>query len=243
VKRILTALYGLFAYAVALVGQVWFILYLTRWEALPRTIYDAQTLPTFEAAAVDAALVLLFGLQHSGMARKRFKRFVLRFMPEAAERSTYVLLSGIVFVVICLAWQPVDGTVWNVEDPLWRSLLWAGYVSGWLFSLAATFVIDHFELFGLRQAWLYLKNETMPPVGFQERLFYRFVRHPVQTGVLLALWITPEMTAGHLLLSVLFTVYILVGIYFEEKDLAEAFGTVYKNYRERVGMLFPRRRR
>ena len=235
--------YGIVAYAVALAGQVWFILYLTQWEALPRTIYDAQTLSTPYAVIIDTALVILFGLQHSVMARSWFKRYVTHLLPEAAERSTYVLLSGAVFILICLYWQPIDGEVWDVENEVMRTLLWSGYVLGWVFSLVATFVINHFELFGLQQVWLQLKQTKPSEIAFQEKLFYKFIRHPIQFGVLLALWITPVMNYGHLLLSVLFTAYIFIGLYFEEKDLVKELGEVYADYRKRVGMMIPRRRR
>jgi len=241
--KTVVVIFGIFAYLVALVGQVGFILYLIPWDALPRTVYDVQHVPTISAVAIDIALATLFALQHSGMARRRFKALLLRVVPEAAERSVYVLLSGVVFILICAFWQPVDGIVWEVGDETLRTLLWAGYAAGWLFSLAATFVIDHFELFGLRQVYLQWKERPTPPAAFQEKLFYRFVRHPIQTGVLLALWSTPVMNTGHLVLSLLLTFYIFLGLYFEERDLVREFGAVYDDYRKRVGMLLPRKRR
>ncbi len=236
-------LYGLFSYVTALVGQTAFILYLTQYEAMPRTVFMPQSGTLWFAVAVNIALVLLWAIQHSVMARGWFKRKITRLLPEVIERSTYVLLSGIVLISIVLFWQPIDGIVWDVENRLLRTLLWGGFVFGWVFSVVASFVINHFELFGLQQVYLYLRDRSMPVEAFSEKLFYRFIRHPIQLGVLMGLWITPVMNYGHLMLSVLMTIYIFIGLYFEEKDLVTQIGKTYVEYKQKVGMMFPRARR
>jgi protein-S-isoprenylcysteine O-methyltransferase Ste14 len=242
IRKTLILLYGIFAYLVALYGQIWFIFYIGDWDFMQHTINDPQRMPTLAAIAVDAALVLLFGLQHSVMARRWFKVHLTRYLPRSAERSTYVLLSGIVFIMICLWWQPIDGYLWRVESgPGWY-ILTAGYLFGWLFSVVATFVINHFELFGLQQVWLQLLDKPEPQNTFSEKRFYRFVRHPIQLGVLIGIWFTPMMTYGHLLLSVLFTLYIMIGLKYEERDLEKELGGAYRAYMQRVGFLFPRRK-
>lgn len=241
--KVAVLFYGIFAYIVALIGQIWFIIYLTQWDVILYSIYSPQSMGLWSAVAVNVGLVTLFGLQHSGMARKWFKTHLTAYIPTSMERSTYVLLSGLVFVLICLFWQPVDGMVWDVRNEAMRIVLWAGFLGGWVFSLVATFVINHFELFGLQQVYLNLLSKTAPQVTFQEKFFYRFVRHPIQLGVLLGLWITPTMTWGHLLLSLLFSLYIFIGLYLEEKDLVEELGEAYINYKKRVNMMWPKRRR
>ncbi len=241
--RRLFFLYGITAYLIALVAQTWFICYLTPLACLGKSIDAPQTLSTTQAVLIDIALVLLWGVQHSAMARQGFKQHLTHYLPEAIERSTYVLLSGLVLFAIVLWWQPIDGKVWELHTPWLRTLLWALFLFGWLFSVAASFVINHFELFGLQQVYYHLKQKAMPEIGFQEKLFYRFVRHPIQLGILIGLWATPTMSYGHLLLALLMTLYILVGITLEERDLSALFGESYEVYRRRVGMLLPWRKR
>jgi len=236
-------IYGVLSYLFALGAQIWFILYLGEWEFMPHTIYDPQQVSTITALIIDVLLVGLFGLQHTGMARKWFKCYIVRLIPASAERSTYVLLSGIVMAAVVYFWQPIDGIVWRVESEPWHTLLIVGYLFGWVFSVVASFVINHFELFGLQQVWLQLKNRPEPEEGFQEKLFYRFVRHPIQLGVLIGIWLTPTMSYGHLLFTLLFTLYIFIGLYFEERDMLAYFGDVYADYRRRVGMMFPKCKR
>jgi len=239
-QKILFFIYGLFSYAVALVWQIAFILYLTQYEVMPRTIFMPQSSTLLFAMFVNVALVVLWGLQHSVMARGWFKTKITRFIPDAIERSTYVFLSGVVLILIVLFWQPIDGIVWDVGNAFFRTLLWIGFIFGWLFSVVATFVINHFELFGLQQVYLHLRDKVTPTQDFTEKFFYKFIRHPIQLGVLMGLWITPVMNYGHLMLSVLMTMYIFIGLYFEEKDLVAQIGEAYVEYRQRVGMMFPR---
>ena len=237
-KKTAILFYGIFAYIVALIGQVWFILYLGDWEFMPETIYAPQQLSFVLATAINLALVLLFGLQHSVMARSFFKNYLTRFIPEPAERSTYVLFSGIALILVAYFWQPIDGYVWKTEGML-AMVLTTISLLGWTFSVIATFIINHFELFGLQQVYLNYLGKERPEIDFQERLFYTFVRHPIQLGVLVGIWFTPLMSYGHLMFSVFFTVYIFIGLWYEEKDLVAELGDVYEAYRSRVAKIIP----
>ena len=231
-------LYGIVAYVVALIGQVWFILYLEDWAFIPETIYAPQQLSFALATVVNVALVLLFGLQHSVMARSFFKRHLTKFIPQSAERSTYVFFSGIALILVAYFWQPIDGYVWRTEGTL-ATVLTLISLLGWTFSVIATFIINHFELFGLQQVYFnYIEKET-PTIDFQERLFYTFVRHPIQLGVLVGIWFTPFMNYGHLMFSLFFTLYIFIGLYYEEKDLIVELGETYEAYRNRVAKIIP----
>jgi len=238
-KNILIFLFGVFSYLVALVGQIWFILYLSNLDTVGNTIYAPQHTSLYNAILINTFLVLLFGLQHSVMARGWFKKRVNAVIPQSAERSMYVLLSGVVFILICIYWQPIDGTLWHIKNDIIKYILWGGFLFGWIFSVVATFVINHFELFGLQQVYHNLRNIETKEIEFKEKFFYKFVRHPIQLGVLIGLWITPMMTYGHLLLSILFTLYIFIGLYYEEKDLVKELGDVYAAYKQRVGMMIP----
>jgi len=237
-SKILVFIYGIVAYVVALIGQVWFILYLGEWEFMAETINSPQTLSLGLALLVNIALVLLFALQHTGMARNFFKERLLKIIPEASERSTYVLLSGVVLILVALYWQTIDGYVWKTEGML-SSFLTTLSLLGWGFSVVATFIINHFELFGLQQVYLNLRDQPTPKIDFQERLFYTFVRHPIQLGVLIGIWVTPTMSYGHLVFSLLFSLYIFIGLWFEERDLLAELGEHYETYRQRVGMIVP----
>jgi len=232
-------LYSIFAYIVGLIGQIWFILYLGDWEFITN-IHRHQNSLTIYAILVDTLLVLVFALQHSVMARNWFKSKINKIIPSASERATYVLLSGIVLILIVLYWQPIDGNIWAVQDTFLWWVLTGLMIFGWLFSVVATFVINHFELFGLQQGYYHLKNRKTPDISFQENFLYKFIRHPIQFGVLIGIWFTPIMTFGHLLLSFLFTVYIFVGLYYEEKDLVKELGEAYIDYKNRIGMIIPK---
>jgi len=238
--KVIIFIYGVLSYIVGLIGQTWFILYLTKWNIISKNIYSHQETTLIYAILINIFLVLLFGIQHSIMARQWFKKYIYKLMPEAMERSTYVFLSGIIFILICLYWQPIDGIIWEIDNSYLVVFLWFGFIFGWIFSVVATFVINHFELFGLQQVYLNLKNKQPKDTNFQEKLFYKFIRHPIQLGILLGLWITPVMNYGHFILSSLFTIYIFIGLYFEEKDLIKELGDVYINYKSRVGLILPK---
>jgi methanethiol S-methyltransferase len=237
-KRTLILAYGVlsyivffatFVYAIGFVGDLW----------VPKTIDGVPQVPLTTALLINAGLLGLFAVQHSVMARPAFKRKLVRFIPAPMERSTYVLASSLALIALFVFWEPMGGVVWHVDDPLGRALLYAGFAFGWATVLVTTFLITHFDLFGLRQAWLGFTNQPYKPLGFVTPGPYKLIRHPLYVGWLFAFWCTPNMTATHLLFAVATTAYILIAIRFEERDLARALPQ-YDTYRARVPMLVPR---
>lgn len=207
---------------------------------LPKTIDTGAASPIVEAVIVNLLLIASFGLQHSVMARPAFKRWWTRVVPEPIERSTYVLAATLVLALMMWQWRPIAAPiVWDIEQKAGVLALDALFWVGWGVLLLATFLINHFELFGLRQAYARLRGRTIPAQAFRTPLLYRHVRHPIYLGFMISFWATPRMTAGHLLFAVGMTLYILVGIHFEERDLVAHFGDRYRRYREQVGMLLP----
>lgn len=206
---------------------------------VPKTIDSRATMPLGQALMADAALLAAFAVQHSVMARRSFKRLLTRLVPEAAERSTYVLASSLALIAMFTYWQPLEGTVWATSDPVLSGMLYAGFATGWLIVLVSTFMINHFDLFGLRQVWLYLKGQPYTHLPFKTPMFYRYVRHPLYFGWLLAFWMTPVMTAAHLFFAVMTTGYILIAIQLEECDLITIHGETYRQYRQQVPMILP----
>ena len=238
IGRAAALLYGLasylifsasFAYTPAFVGNF----------LVPKTIDVGPDSGRAQAVLIDAILLGLFAIQHSVMARPAFKRWWTRIIPTSCERSTYVLISSLLLILIFWQWRPIATTIWHVDG--WpAAMLTAVFWMGWLIALASTFQIDHFELFGLRQAVDALRGAANRVQMFKTPLLYRLVRHPLMLGLLLAFWATPHMTAGHLLFAVVNTAYILIGVRLEERDLIAAFGASYEQYRQRVPMLMPR---
>jgi protein-S-isoprenylcysteine O-methyltransferase Ste14 len=220
---------GTFLYAVGFISNLY----------VPRSIDAPRDGDFITSLAVDLALLALFALQHSGMARQGFKRWLTHFIIEPAERSTYVLASSVALILLFAFWRPLGGIVWSVQTPIIAAVLYNVCAFGWLLVLVCTFLIDHFELFGLRQVWAYLNGTDYPPVGFVTPGPYRLVRHPLYLGWLLAFWSTPTMTAAHLLFALATTGYILFAIRLEERDLIASLGDAYREYRERVPMLIP----
>jgi protein-S-isoprenylcysteine O-methyltransferase Ste14 len=240
-KRWGLLLYGIFGYLVGLGTLVYMLLWLYPWPWMPSTIDSGTPSPHPVATLLlDLGLILLFGIQHSLMVRPRFKAWFSRYVPEPAQRATYTLVSSLFLALILILWQPLPGTVWHFEPGTvgyWvMSLL---YILGWTFAVIATFQIDHFGLLGLTQAWHGFRGTPEPEPHFQERGFYRWVRHPIQAGTLLGLWATPSLSTGHLLHALGFTLYILIGLHFEERDLLKTLGEEYAAYRRRVPMLIP----
>lgn len=196
-------------------------------------------LPWPAAAAIDLALIVLFGLQHSVMARSGWKQRLARFLPQHVERSVYVLASSIALGLLMLLWQPIAMPLWHAASDLAVAALWALYGAGWLLVLAATYMINHYELFGLAQVWRKFRNLPTPSDDFRTPYLYRYMRHPLYLGWLLVFWSTPQMSAGHLLFAVGMTAYILIGMAHEERDLLRIFGDAYRDYRARVPALIP----
>lgn len=236
-KRTLVLLYGLGSYAIFFATFLYAIGFLGNF-GVPTSIDAAPTTSRGEAMAIDIALLALFALQHSIMARPAFKRLWTRVVPVAAERSTYVLCSSLALIVLFWQWQPIGAVIWNVEGDLGRGLLYAGYAFGWVLLLVSTFLIDHFDLFGLRQSWLYFRARPYSEIGFRTPGIYKIVRHPIYVAWLLTFWCAPAMTAAHLLFAVLTTAYILIAIRLEEHDLTRAFPE-YRGYRLQVPALIP----
>ena len=206
---------------------------------VPRSIDVGPATPPLEAAAVNILLLALFGFQHSIMARPGFKAALTRFWPPAVERSLYVAATAAVLVLLFLLWLPLPELLWRIEAEWARILILTVAALGWVTVLISTFLISHFQLFGLHQIWADLRQKTMPDMIFKKPLFYKLVRHPIYTGFLLAFWFTPDMSQGHLLFAVGMTIYILIGIRYEERDLKKNLGAVYVEYTREVGMLVP----
>ena len=237
-RKALSFVYGVLAYAVFL-GVFLYLVAFVGDFAVPRTINVGPSAPLATAVAVNVGLLLLFSLQHSVMARKGFKERWTKIVPWHLERSTYVLVASLVLVLVMWGWRPIPETVWSVDHPLASAVLDGLFWMGWAIVLIATFLIDHFRLFGLKQVWGRVRDRRYEPPEFQTPGMYRFVRHPLYLGFLLAFWCTPHMTAGHLLFAGVWTGWILVAIRLEEKDLVRFHGDAYRQYRRRVRMLLP----
>jgi protein-S-isoprenylcysteine O-methyltransferase Ste14 len=237
--RALSFLYGAVAYAVFLATFVYAIGFVGN-VIVPRSIDSGTTGSVLSALALNTGLLLLFALQHSGMARPGFKRWWSRAFPEAIGRSTYVLLASLALILLFALWQPMPQMIWQVEQPAARAVLWGVFALGWTIVLLATFMIGHADLFGLRQVWLHLRGRVRPADSFRAPMLYRVVRHPIMLGFFLAFWATPDMSAGHLLFALATTGYIVLAVRLEERDLIAHFGDLYREYRRRVPAFFPR---
>jgi methanethiol S-methyltransferase len=231
--RILALLYGVACYVVFLgtfLHAIWFVWTMDR----PR-----PEGPLGRALLINTGLLLLFAVQHSGMARQGFKRAWTKFVPLAIERSTYVLAASLALLAVVFFWQPVPSVIWQVDTPSAQSLLQTIFWAGWLLVLLSTFLLDHYDLFGLRQVWRYWRQEPYVPPVFQTPSVYRLVRHPIYLGFLMAFWSAPRMTLGHLYFAAVTTAWILLAIQLEERDLITFHGDSYKIYRSGVSMLVP----
>jgi len=241
-KRWLILSYGLMAYLLFIVTMAYGVAFFGN-LFVGRTIDAAATVPMGRALTVNVGLLLVFGLQHSGMARPRFKSWLSRYIDPAAQRSTFVLASSITMIIMMVLWQPLGGVTWSLESPVAKQIILVVYFLGWMAMLWATFLLDHLEMFGLRQAWCAFRDRrNCPEPVFQTPAAYRFLRHPIYAGWLIIIWASPIMTISHLVLAVGLTIYVLCGIQLEERDL-EKHLPYYEQYRRKVPMLLPSLRR
>ena len=238
--RAIYLLFGVFAYFVFFATFLYLIAFVGNCPGVPWTVDRGPVGSVPVAIVVDVALIALFGIQHSVMARAPFKAAWTRIVPAPVERSMYVLLASLCLIVMFVFWRPIPAILWSVSNPAAAYAIWALFGLGWLIVLIATFLLNHFELFGLRQVWSHAHGHEIPAPVFREPFFYKRMRHPISSGFVLAFWATPVMSAGHLLLAAGMTVYILIAIRHEERDLVGMYGTIYQDYRRRAGMLIPR---
>lgn len=237
-KKTLFFLYGVISYLVFFVTFLYAIGFVGN-LVVPKSIDGIPEAPLWQALLINAGFLVLFALQHSIMARPAFKRWWTQFVPEPIERSTYVLITSIILIGMMALWQPMGGVVWTIESEAVRSILLVTYLLGWAIVFVATFLINHFDLFGLRQVWLYFKGKPYTHLPFRVPFLYKYVRHPLYMGYLIAFWSAPVMTFAHLLFAVATTGYMLTAIRFEERDLIAHFGQRYRDYRKQVPMIIP----
>ncbi len=238
-KRTLFLVYGLAAYAVSMSTLVYAMGFVAG-VGVPKSIDSTPSAPLAIALLTDAVLLAIFAVQHSVMAREGFKRVWTKLVPQPLERSTFALAASAALVLLYWKWEPIGGVIWNADGEVLRMALHALSFAGWMFVVLSTFVIDHFDLFGVRQVSLYFRGIPYTPPQFTARGWYAYVRHPIYFGFIVAFWATPTMTAAHLVFAIATTAYILIAIRLEERDMLELHGDRYETYREQVSMLVPR---
>lgn len=241
-KRFVVLLYGVLCYVVFLGALLYMVGFLNR-VLVPKDVDTGAPASLVAGTLVNLALILVFAAQHTVMARPRFKAWWKRTLPESIERSTFVLLASLAFVLMFWQWQAIPETLWRVDSPALIYAIYALQAAGWGLVLLSSFLINHFELFGLQQVYLHWRNRRPSSPSFRLPWLYQLVRHPLMLGFLVAFWSTPHMTQGHLVFTVAMTVYIFVGIHFEERDLVRAFGAQYESYQRQTNMIVPVPRR
>jgi len=239
--RLIALLYGLASYFVFL-GAFLYAIGFVSGLAVPKTIDTGEAAPVGQALIIDLVLMSVFAVQHSAMARRGFKSWWTRFVPKSVERSTYVLFAALALILLFWQWRPIPSVVWSIGSSDLATAVLGLSLLGWLIVLTSTFLINHFELFGLHQVIVNLTGKEMPAPHFKTPLYYKFVRHPIYLGFIIAFWAAPTMTLGHLVFAAVTTAYIFVGIHLEERDLVALFGDEYRRYRSRVAMLVPWRK-
>lgn len=241
-SRAATLLFSAISYTIFLITFLYLIAFVGDLPFAPRTVDVGPEGPVATAILINIGLIALFGLQHSVMARPGFKRWWTQFVPAPAERSVYVLAASLMLIILFLLWRPISGSVWDFAGTAFELPMWLLFGAGWVIVLTSTFLINHFELFGLQQAWFNLRGRMAAEPQLRQPLFYRWVAHPLYSGFFLAFWATPQMSYGHLLLAGGMSLFMLIAIQFEERDLTDFFGDAYRQYRSGVGMLMPRLR-
>lgn len=242
-SRTATLLFAIFAYAVFFATFLYLICFVGDVPLAAVTVDRGPEAPVATAVVIDIVLITLFGIQHSVMARQGFKRAWTRVVPWPAERSVYVLIASLTLIILFTFWRPIEATVWDARGTALEMPLWIAFALGWGIVLLSTFLLNHFELFGLQQAWFHMRGRQAEPPKLRQPLFYKWVAHPLYSGFFLAFWATPYMSYGHLLLAAGMSVYMLIAIRYEERDLVGHYGDEYVRYRSSVGMLTPRLRR
>ncbi len=238
-KKVLSSIYAIVCYAIGFVSLLYWIA--STGNLFPSIAIDGiPNMDTFTALLKNFGLVALFGIQHTVMARKNFKEWITKFIPQHLERSTYVLATGIVLTLLVWQWEPVGGIIWSIDkENSWYFIIYGFYFFGWIILFISTFLINHFDLFGLRQAYLNIKREPYKDVKFKVVAFYKYTRHPLYLGAIIGIWSTPQMTVTHLIYALMLTGYILVGVYYEEKDLIANFGSEYLKYKAKTPKIIP----
>ena len=238
-QRTLVFIYGAISYLIGLSALMYWFGFMGNLSFLPKTIDSGITGPLAQSIIINIALIALFGIQHAIMARKGFKQAITKIIPAAAERSTFVIMTGILLSLIMWQWQPIPITVWNVQNEIAQIIIYSLFWSGWALLVFSSFLINHFELFGLQQIWFNFVKNPIPEIKFKMPMLYKVIRHPMMLGVFIGMWSIPHMTVGHMVFALAMTIYTVIGVRMEERDLIANHGERYLRYKEQVPGLIP----